>query len=169
MSNAQEKGSVKPVFPRVMGRLSIKYKLIVIIMSVSAIVMLVMGGAFIFYQIMTFRQRMVDDLMVHAVMLADNCTASLSFHNAQDAENVLSSFEAKRPVMLAGIYDKDGFLFALYRRKDVPMEITPSSPSYEGHRFVNKSLVIFHPIILDDRSVGTVFLRSVIQEFDSRL
>ena len=160
----EDNNFVQPSKLGILERLSIRRRLIVIIMSVSSAVMIFMAGTFIFFQMRTSRDQMINDLSVHAAMLADNCTASLSFHNARDAGEVLNSLQALIPVMQAGIYDEQNNLFALYRRGNLDSGTAAPEPGGPGCRFEKNSLIIFQPIFLDDRQVGTIFLQSDLSE-----
>lgn len=87
-----------------MGKLSIRTKLVLIIMAISALSMMLASGALLVYQEFSFRQRMVRDLETQALMLAANCTAALAFDVRQDAEDLLGSLRVQAPIMLAGVY-----------------------------------------------------------------
>lgn len=130
-----------------------------IIMLVSIAGILLSGVSFITYEWFSFRRRMVEDLTVLAEMIADNCTGSLSFDDPKDAEEVLKSLRAKLPIELACIYREDGKVFATYHRSGLSPNMPPG-PAHDEYRFGNGRLVIFKQIILNNQSVGTIYLQS---------
>jgi len=148
----------------IIGKLSIRHKVVLIIMFVSVTTMLLAGGIFITYEWFFFRERMVNDLSAQAKMLADNSIGALSFDDSKDAEEVLRSLQAKKPIVFACIYRIDGTIFATYQRKGFRLETTLPKPQKDGYHFNRNSLVVFKPIILNNQSIGTVYLHSDLSE-----
>ena len=152
-----------------MRNLSIKRKLVLIIMFVSSAAMLLAGGAFVTYEWFAFRQRMVDDLSTQAQMVAYNCTGALSFDDPLDAAEVLESLEAKAPIAFACLYRDDGTVFATYQRSDFdPGEALPE-PQRDGYRFDKGWLTLYRQISLDGLPIGTVCLKSDLREVSAFL
>ena len=60
--------------------------------------------------------------------IAANSTAALAFDNADDAESVLTAFEADEHIVGAALYDQRGQLFAVYP-KGTPLSAFPQRPS----------------------------------------
>ncbi len=152
----------------ILGKSSIKKKLILIIMLVSSVGLLLAGGSFILYEWYSFRRHMVEGLTVHAEMLADNCTGSLSFNDPQDAEEVLNSLRAEPPIEFACVYNDNGTLFAKYQRNDFRLD-TPPEPEQDGYRFGNGRLVMFKQIILNNQPIGTVYVQSDLSKLSAFL
>ncbi len=147
------------------GKVSIKSKLMVIIMLVCSTVILLMGSAFVGYQLMAFRQRMVNDLSVQAEMLAENCTGALSFNDSRDAEDVLKSLYAKAAIRFAAVYDEEGRLFATYKRNEKDdAGMYHFTPDPTRHGFEKDRLTVFKPIMLNDRVIGNIYLLSDLNE-----
>ena len=148
----------------IIGSLSIKRKIVLIIMLVSSIAMFLAGGAFITYEWFSFRERMVNDLSVQAKMLADNIIGALSFDDPKDAEEVLRSLQAKKPIAFACVYRSDGTIFAAYQREGFSPDTPPPEPQEDGYSFDGDGLVIFKRVILNNRPIGTVYLQSDLSE-----
>ncbi|MCP5103796.1 MAG: PAS domain S-box protein [bacterium] len=151
-----------------LDRLSIKRKLVLIIMLVSSAAILLAGGAFTTYQWIAFRHRMVHGLSVQAEMVAANCTGALSFNVPKDAVEVLDSLKARESIELACVYRNNGSLFARYRRKDFNRP-APPAPQYESYRFDDQSLVMTKQVTLNGQPIGMVYLQSDLSELDSFL
>jgi PAS domain S-box-containing protein len=143
----------------ILGKSSIKKKLVLIIMLVSSVGLLLAGGSFITYEWFSLRKLMINDLNMHSEMIADNCTGSLSFDDPQDAEEVLGSLQYNHPIEYACVYRSDGALFASYKREDANT-ILSSEPQQDGCRFENGRLVLFKQITLNNKPIGTLYLQS---------
>ena len=164
----KNKGSENTPSTGFLRNLSIKKKLVIIIMLVSSVGLLLAGGFFITYERFSLRKHMINDLNTHAEMLADNCTGSLSFNDPQDAEEVLNSLRAESPIEFACIYNGNGTLFAKYQREDFVLDTLPEQEQ-DGYRFENGRLVMFKQIILNNQPIGTVYLQSDLSEFSAFL
>ncbi len=146
-----------------LGKLPIRHKLMLIIMLVSSAVLLLAGGVFIMYGWLSAKQNMVEHLSVLTEMVADNCEGSLSFNDAKDAQDVLSSLQAEPSIEFACIYQKNGAVFATYHRSDYrPGE--PPALKPDGHYFDKGRLSFFQQINLNHKPIGTVCLQSDLEE-----
>ena len=63
---------------------SIRSKVTTVIRRASIAVLLVTVTAFMIYDLATFRQTMVQNLLTQARTIADNSTATLAFKNEKD-------------------------------------------------------------------------------------
>ncbi len=158
-TNIQNTGSEDTPSTGLLGKLSIKKKLILIIMLVSSVGLLLAGASFITYEWFSLRKRMINDLNTYSEMIADNCTGSLSFNDPQDAEEVLGSLQYNYPIEYACVYRSDGALFASYKREEVNTIISSGSQQ-DGCRFEDGRLILFKQITLNNKPVGTLYLQS---------
>ncbi len=150
-----------------LGKVTIRHKIVLIIMLVSSTVMLLAGGAFITYEWFSFRQRMVIDLSTQAKMLADNTAGALSFDDPEDASEVLESLRAKKSIASASVYRSDGTVFTTYRREGSSSDTPSPEPQEDGYSFDRDRLVIFKRVILNNRPIGTVYLQSDLSELST--
>ena len=114
---------------------SVRRTLVRVIMIVSSVAILLAGLVLVGYQLLSFRSRLVTDLSAQAEMLAENCSAALSFDDARDAEMILLSLRMRQPIMAAWVLDSDGSVFARYLRDDVSRTLAPPMSGEVGHRF----------------------------------
>jgi PAS domain S-box-containing protein len=145
-------------------RLSIKGKMVLIIMIVSLAAMLLAGGTFIIHQYYVFRTRMVQDLSAQAEMVADNCTGALSFDDPQDAAEVLGSLKAKPHIAYACVFRGNKTILAQYHRYGFDRGSPPPVPEEEHHHFFNRWLCMSKNITLNGRHIGTVYIESDLSE-----
>ena len=148
--------------------ISIKRKLTAIIMIASTVALLLVSAGFVTYELVTFRQTMARDLSTLAEIIGNQSTAALTFDDKDTAKEILGALCAKRHVVAAALYDKNGCLFASYSSGSHPAVSCPVRPEQDALRFGNNALTLFHEIRLDGDFVGTVFLQSDLQEMHER-
>jgi signal transduction histidine kinase len=137
-------------------------------MATSGIVLLLAGGAFITYQVISFRDLTVRSLRTRAEFLAANLTAALAFENQDDAMELLSAFRDDPHMVAACVYDRTGGLFASYP-DGAPAEPCPATWHGSGARFEGQHVVFLQPVMEGDRQLGTVSLRSDLGESMAQL
>ncbi len=84
--------------------MSIGRKLTAIILSITAITLLLACGVMISYDMIMNRRAMVTDASTLADMVADNSTAALTFHDVQAAQEVLRSLRTQPHITAAGLF-----------------------------------------------------------------
>ncbi len=144
----------------VLQNMTIKDKLISIIMATSIVALLLAGIVLILWEWSTLRHTMARSLSTQAEMIADNCKASLTFNDPDDAKKTLSALHVESCIVFGGVYNKKGELFASYHRYGVDRNIQPSEIQKSGYTFGEGFLTVFKTIILDDEIIGTVCVRS---------
>ncbi len=166
MTNNENNTNSSPFLKNVFGRLLIKSKLISIIMFVSSTAVLLAMTAFIIYEWVSFSKHMIRDLSTHAYMIADNCTGALSFNDPNDAEEVLKSLQGKNAIAFACVFQNDGTVFASYKRSGFSMVKLPQLEE-EGHELGDEWLTMYKHIVINNKTVGTVFLQSDLRDLDA--
>ena len=147
--------------------ISIKRKLLVIIMITSTVALLLVSAGFVSYEVITFRKGMVNDLSTLAQIIGDRSTAALSFKIQKDAEETLRALSFKPHIVSAALYDENGNILATYGANSNSGVWFPKKPGPDGARFETDRLVIFHQIRLDGDVIGTLYLQSdLLQQHD---
>src|SRR2546427_519440 len=149
--------------------LSVRRKLTLIIMVTSATALLVACLAFVLYDVVTFRESMVRNMIEDAELIGANSTAALSFSDPAAAREVLSAMRAEQHVKAACIYSADGRIFAQYTRPGKGSASIPLRAEKGGSRFERERLILFHPVLLEGETIGTVYLQSDLGEMHDRL
>jgi uncharacterized membrane protein affecting hemolysin expression len=85
-------------------------------MLVSGVALLLACGAFIAYDLLSFRDSMVHNLSIQAQVAGSNSVTALLFSDSHAAETTLSAVAAAPNIVSASIYTVDGRPFATYRR-----------------------------------------------------
>src|SRR5262245_45659712 len=134
-------------------------KLMSVILLTSAVVLALSCGVFLSYELISFRQSMARNLTTLSQIVATNSTAALAFDNPNDASDVLSALGADQHIVSAGLYDRDGLLFAKYPESADPAAL-PSRPAADGSSFGDGFLVLQQPVVYSNRRLGTLYVKS---------
>ena len=138
----------------------IRQKLMAILLLTSAVVLVLTCATLLAYEFVTFRQTTLKNLSTLGGIIAANSTASLAFQNEGDAQEILAALRAEPHIVAAGVYDKDGKLFARYPA-DLPVAALPAVPDRDGYRFERSHLVGFAPVAqAGNARLGTLYLKS---------
>lgn len=149
--------------------ISIKRKLMLIIMTGSTAALLLIAGGFATYEFFTRRDALIHDLSGLADIIGDRSTAALTFDNHSDAEETLRALSARKNIRAAALYDQKGRLFAQYPNQHSGPGLFPESPEANTERFAQDQFVIFRQIRLNGEVIGTVYLNSDLQESRERM
>src|SRR5262245_44304223 len=104
-----------------LGRPSIKRKQTLVILLTSCVSLLLACAGFVAYEVITFRQTMVDNLSTLGDIVANNSTAALQFNVQKGAAENLAMLRSERSIEAGWILSRDGGLFAQYQaRPDSP-------------------------------------------------
>jgi signal transduction histidine kinase/DNA-binding response OmpR family regulator len=156
---------------RVFSDLSIKRKLTILAMISSGVALMTACTMFLAFDVVMCREELTKSVQLHAAIVGQNSTAALSFNDANDARQTLMSLRADPHVVSACIYDAEGRIFATYalgQQGDPDAEV-PGVVRTDTHRFADRHLEVFKQIMLDGRSIGTVFVRSDLRELNARI
>jgi signal transduction histidine kinase len=141
--------------------MTIRNKLISIIMAVCIVALFLAGTAFIIWQWFSIRRTMVHTLSTQARIIADNSEAALSFKDSGDAEGILQALKAEPSIVFGGIYTEEGEIFAGYYRDDSQLsQVRPSKLQESGYSFNKDFLTVFEPIVVGEEKTGRVCVRS---------
>jgi PAS domain S-box-containing protein len=149
---------------------SIRRKVTTVIMRASIAVLLVTVAAFMTYDLLTFRQTMVQNLLTQARTIAENSTGDLAFGGdggEKDARDVLNSLRTNPHIVAAALYDAKGAIFAKYRAADSTADV-PAAPQGPGYEFGESRLAIFQPVVQSGKPLGTVYLQSDLTALSQR-
>ncbi len=142
--------------------LSIRWKLTILIMAISAASLVLACMAVMAFDVVTDRHDMAADLDALANVIMRNSTGAIIFEDARSAQDMLSALEAQSHIRVAAIYGVDGKKLAGYARNG---QSVPTSPSSEyGPRFSRDRLFDFQPISFKGKIIGTVYLESDLDE-----
>ncbi len=156
---------------RLFSKTSLQSKLRLLMLLTSAAALLLACAAFIVYETVSFRKKLVEDLASQAGLIGGNSTAALSFGFgfAKDAREILDTLDKRPRIEAAALYTAEGQLLATYLRKQNSGPAPPDLAGTAGHTFSKGRLELFQQVIMEGEPVGTVYLRSDLDELSSRL
>jgi signal transduction histidine kinase len=149
-------------------RAPIRQKLMLIAIVTTGISLLLAGASIIYFNYSRFQQEMRRDLLSLADIVAQNSTAALSFNDTNAARDTLSALRPRTSIIGAALYDSQKKLF--YPWSPVGVAVVPPHPGKdESPRFQGGALVVFRPVVLKGERIGTVYLRSSLDELTARV
>ena len=133
----------------------------VILITVTSVVILsfLVFGAFEFIK---FRRAISREMTVLADVSGLNVRASLAFQDETAAKEILRGLQSEHHILDACLYTLDGNLFAQYTRSSTSASC-PSKPEPDGARFANRNFMVYRPVTLNEKRIGTIYLRSDLQ------
>lgn len=147
--------------------ISIRRKQMLIIMLTTTVALLLACSAFVFYDIVDFRAKLVERVGGIAEVIANHSTASLDFSDPKTAEQTLEALGTESEVVAGCIYDRDGHVFATFSRDG--KKFVPPLPQPAGHEFSGERMRLFQPIKEGSEVVGTIYVESNLKELPRRL
>jgi signal transduction histidine kinase/DNA-binding response OmpR family regulator len=154
------------------GDASIARRLTWMNMLVSAAALVLACAAFIGYDLVTFRLTIVRNLSTQAQIIGSNSASALLFNDPQAAQTTLSALKAAPNILSAVIYMPDGQPLATYSRDRSDTVSPPPSISagqIETHVLGRQEIELVRSIVFQGKPIGTVYIRSDLQELDQRM
>ncbi len=173
----------------------IKRKLIYMSMLTATLLVSLILLVFIGFELISFRKNMIHNISTLSGVIGINSTAALSFDDPDTAREILTAVSAEPSVTFACIYTREGKLFATYLNNDLiktwqkdnlKLESQYSKAgidlinsrkekrfSFEylrldqknNYKFSYKFLDLYRPIILNQKQIGTIFIRTNLSGF----
>lgn len=149
--------------------LSIKRKLILMIMLTSSMALLLSSVSFLIYDLTSFRHLLIQDLTTQAEITGYNSAAAIAFNDEPAATATLSALTAKNDIVAAGLYSPKGRMFAHYfRGRQTLPEALPGCGKGKAYRFEGQYLEVCHEVTLNGDHVGTLYLQSDMRQWSTR-
>jgi signal transduction histidine kinase/DNA-binding response OmpR family regulator len=148
--------------------ISIKRKLVGIIMLTSTVALMLACSTFLAYELVTYRTTATQQLRTLAQLVAQSSRAALAFEDRRSAGETLDALQAEPNLVAACIYTKDGKPFAAFLRGESRRDL-PRRPGKAGAEFHRDQLELFQPVIFDGDWIGTVYLKRNLQDMHARL
>ena len=139
--------------------LSIRAKLLGIVMVTACTALLLAGLALVAYDAQAYKRQQVEGLTAQADMLGAVSGAALAFDDAKAAREYLSTLRVKSNIRQAILYGPSGGVFAAYHRAGTGAP-APVSAGAEGSRMEDGDLIVTRRIRQGREIVGSVLLRA---------
>ncbi|MBU5613174.1 ATP-binding protein [Geomonas azotofigens] len=167
--------------------LSIRRKLIAMLLFTNAVVLALVSAAFVVNEANRFRTEMQTELTALAEIIGNNSSAAVAFNDRQAAGETLAALRAKPYIRTALIVLQDNTVLARYLAPGSPVRSLPFAV-IAGDRLrvdqnsfhatlqrsrsplaIGENIYGVHSIVLDGQQIGTVVLQSDPREFTDRL
>jgi signal transduction histidine kinase/ActR/RegA family two-component response regulator/HAMP domain-containing protein len=150
--------------------LSIKQKLTTVIMTVTAVALLLVSIGFVAYELLTFQDRMRRDLFTQARIAADLSATAVARTNRAAAESVLGALANREHITSAAIY-RGSTLFARFPNdaKTASFPAGPQSGDYSHFDLKAGNLVLFHEIKTFAGPIGSIYIRADLGEIREQM
>jgi signal transduction histidine kinase len=148
--------------------LPIRRKLTLVTVATSAAVLALATGAFLTYELITFRQTLAENLATQAQIIASNSAAAVVFKDANAAAKTLSALSAEGHIQGARTLLPDGTELARFIRRGLD-RLPPFPEARPGHVFEPDHLTTTSAIVVDGETVGLVQIQSDLNEVRDRL
>ena len=139
-------------------KLSLRAKLLTMLMAASGAAVLLDSGASFVFDSRSRQQHLMDDLGSLADVAGANSVAAMTFGDVAASNEILAALSLKPGVVAAALYDKDGNLFASFRRSRASEEIIPPHVSAPG--ILGDRTVVVRTIKLDGAVAGFIYISS---------
>ena len=138
---------------------SVRSRLILMAVSTTFVALLSASIAMLLYDLRTFQQYWVDDLMTQADIIASVTAPALAFNDAKSAQQNLAVLRVRPQILAGAVYTAGGQRFASYT-KGSSAAAYPVKPGRPGYVIDQGALTVYHNIIDNGEVLGTVYLRA---------
>jgi PAS domain S-box-containing protein len=141
---------------------SIQRKLTIVVFLTSVLGLSMAGVAFEWFERARFRSSLASELTALADALGSDTAAALIFSDRKPAQDSLRTLRVERQIEAACIYDKEGRVFAEYRRDGLRENFI--MPRWQGDavQFGPESLTVFRSFSSNGERTGGI---SIISDF----
>lgn len=153
---------------RILRNISIKQRLILIIMAVSSISVLLTVISVSIIGVYNLHNNIVNELNVSASIVGDRNAAALLFRDERQAELNLNVFSVKHEIIQACLYNQDKVFFVRYINKEFSDEhwCTDNLNERIGIEKNDNHIEIFKPIIKAGDVIGYIYIESTQEQVD---
>lgn len=153
---------------KLIKNLSFRKKLFVYACITSLFTLMIACGSFLVYEVSFFKSDMLKKVTSEGRVIAKSSSSALVFFDQGFGKDVLKGLEVQGHVEAACIYTAEGNVFAEYVRGGGAFEF-PEAPEAETHEFGNNYLAVFSDITFEGDKVGSLYIRSNLDEMNKRI
>ncbi len=148
---------------------SIGAKLTRIIVATSSAAMLLGASLFAFYDWAQAKNTLAADLHLVADVLGTNMRSAIEFEDKTFALVELAKLDGQASLQAAMLYDARGRPFAEWKRNAEIEVFQPDITIEKSEQFDSDTVRVVHPIVLEGRTLGSLFLQSDLTPVYDRL
>ena len=144
----------------------IKYKLILMQVLTSFIVLGICCTFFVVTDVRNYKTRKAESINAIAQVIGSNSISAIQFLDTASAIEKLAQLKVETDIVNATIIDKEGIVFASYTREGIkPYQlIVPKDVKESKAEFIGSYLIVCNKIISHDEELATVCLQVELTE-----
>ncbi|MBN2227444.1 MAG: HAMP domain-containing protein [candidate division Zixibacteria bacterium] len=154
---------------KALRNMSIKHKLIALILVVTGIVLLLTSIAFVSFDRINYKHEIVRFIDNIAGVIAINSSAAITFNNPTDAQEILASLATLPFIITTTVYTNDGSVLASYVKDDSLSSYQPPPIGDTGLVMHRNSLTYARYIDFDGENIGMVRIEASLYGLQDRL
>jgi signal transduction histidine kinase len=135
----------------------------------SVIVLGLCFAAFVVSHIRDYKQRKVNSIMSLAQVISSSSESEIQFQDNDAAKETLAALQKIAPEVIDGaILDKEGNVFSYYTKPGQDsFHFSPRAAAAKMFEFTDSSLLVFSPVINNKDTLGTICLRTELNELET--
>lgn len=146
-------------FTRLMLSLSIRRKIILVVVATSLLVLSIILSLFLYYSTVKWKERHAEELFILAEILGDRSSSYLVYKDRQAMADSLSSLRIQPSITYACVYNESKELFASYQRVGEAV-VCPGYPPV-GAEFKDNAINIHKEIYAGNTElIGSILISS---------
>lgn len=155
-------------FRRAARDLSIKRKIMLIVVLSSGLALVLACAGFVMYDAVTFREATLENTETLVKIFGNNTAAALRFDDAAAANEVLAALAGEPHVITAVVYKEDR-PFARYTRPGSSVPDPAHPPAQATSTFSGGLLELVRPIIANEQRLGMLYMITDLTALDDQL
>ncbi|MGB5605401.1 MAG: EAL domain-containing protein, partial [Gammaproteobacteria bacterium] len=152
-----------------LSNISIRSKLMLIIISISTVSLLIASSSFITADRINAQQAVSENLSTLAEIIAANSSAAILFGDRVAAQETLGFLELQGHIQGAAIFGLDGETFAAYRKPGLDITIPDPELQPVNVLFWDSHIELLTRIVVEGEHIGFVYLQSDMEVIRERL
>jgi len=158
--------SLRWIWPAKAGgvRRTMRSKLMGVVAATTTAALLISATATLLRDLNRYKESQVAELTTEADILAFAAGPALAFDDRTTAQRTLAALRARPAVLVAGLYDANGVLFARYGQVGMATSTLLTSSHPPGLRIVDGRMELTREVLSQNERVGTLYLAAAYEE-----
>ncbi len=149
-------------------RKSLRWKFIFTVIFIILSISLLQNLIFYFLEVRSITEGLKYKVSVLAQVLGDNSTSALQFRSRNDAMELLASLRNEPSVRSAYLFTADGHVLAEYLAPDEKLSVPLFDTEAAEINHTANRIIVRHPILLDHKLMGTLYMDTDLRELKER-
>ncbi len=146
---------------------SLRLKLITVIMGISILVFIIVGGVFYFFQVNQYKNSMVEKIEVLSKVIAIHTTAAILFDDKETLRENLYSLSSYKEVKSAVVIDNNNSILATYGSETMDISQLKDFRNLIP-LFIADNVYFKEAIIVDNESIGLLIMQISLETLNQQ-